>query len=96
MKKTLTDLYFGKLDGLGLAVNEIPGYREVQSKASRIGKKISKHLDKEGQALFFQYSDLQVEMEVLMSQADFIHGFCMGARLMAEVFGKMPETEEAP
>lgn len=93
MKKALKDLYYGKINGLGIPLDKMPRYREAQSQLCQVEKKLQKRLDKEGMSLLSQYSDLEVEMEVLMGQADFIHGFRTGARLMAEVFSEAPEKD---
>lgn len=91
MKKALKDLYYGRIDGLSMPLEKVPQYRKAQHKAAEIAETLKKHLDKEEKRLLMQYSDLHCEMETRMGQADFIHGFRVGARMMAEVFCDLPD-----
>lgn len=93
VKKTLQDLYYGRIDGLEPPVKQIPGYLKARQKVTKSADKLERELNKEQKKLFIEYSDSRTGLEVCMGQADFIHGFRTGARLMAEVFSEAPEKD---
>lgn len=86
MSKTLNDLYHGKLDTLESGAEKIPAYREAARKKEKAREKLEKHLTAKQKEFFNKYSDLRTEEECYMGQADFLHGFRTGVKLMAEVF----------
>lgn len=47
---------------------------------------MEKRLTAKQKEIFNEYSDLRTEEECWMGQADSLHGFRMGVKLMAEVF----------
>lgn len=86
MSKTLNDLYYGNLDTLESGAEKIPEYRKAERKKKRVREELEEQLGAKEKKLFHKYSDLRTQEECYMGQADFLHGFRMGIKLMAEIF----------
>lgn len=84
MSKTLKDLYYGNLALFDHAIPNGSPMRKLSAYLSQCETKLRKQLDEEETALLEDLLKTQQDMDGVTAEENFILGFRLGIRLMAE------------
>ena len=88
MPKTLRDLFLGNFL---LCERSMPNGSPMQRISKRLAQqeeKLAESLDEEGKAQLDAILNTQLEMDSLTAEENFILGFRLGVRIMAECLGE--------
>ena len=84
MRKTLEDLYFGNITPNEQQMLPNSELQKAVDRVVRYENQLTKQLDEDGQSLLTKLIRSQHEIESITALENFILGFRLGARLMAE------------
>ncbi len=94
MKKILSGLFWGDIAPHEADPALSPDCKEAQNEMALLEQQILALLPEEQQqALWDDYLDARTWKTVCEDEQFFIHGFCLGARMMLEVLQYMPDPK---
>ena len=84
MRNTLEDLYYGNItpNAQGMAPNS--ELKRATDRVTRFEKQLIEQLDEAGQAVLAKLIESQQEIDSITALENFILGFRLGSRIMAE------------
>lgn len=84
MRKTLKDFYHGNINPSAQVMTARSGLSRATDQVVRCEQQLTDRLDEVGQALLTELTDSQHEVNSITAQENFILGFRLGARIIAE------------
>ena len=84
MRKTLEDFYYGNITPNVQDMAPNSELRRSMDRVARFEKQLMEHLDEAGQTLLAKLIDSQQEIATITAMENFILGFRLGVRMMAE------------
>lgn len=84
MRRTLEDLYYGNLRPCDQRINADSELRRAVDTISRCEEQLESQLDEAGQKILSEMSDAQQTVDSITTLENFILGFRLGVRMMAE------------
>ncbi len=84
MPETLKALYYGNISPFETPIPAGSPLRKLASKLSKCEAELNDLLDEEGQQLLKDFDSLHQQVASINSEENFIQGFRLGVRLMAE------------
>ncbi len=84
MPETLKALYYGNISPFEAPIPVGSPLRKLASKLAKCEAALNELLDEEGQQLLKDFDDLHQQVTGINSEENFIQGFRLGVRLMAE------------
>ena len=84
MRNTLEDLYYGNITPGKQQVTPDSELRRATDRVARFESQLTERLDKKGEAILAKLIESQDEVESITALENFILGFRLGARIMAE------------
>ena len=87
MSKTLRDLFFGNILPCERSLSNPSPLRRLSKRLAQQEEKLAQELDEDGKVQLSAILDTQLEMDSATAEENFILGFRLGVRLMAECLG---------
>ena len=87
MPKTLSDLFLGNIPLCEHSIPSTSPLRRLSNRLAQQEEKLSETLDEDCKAQLDQILNTQLEMDGVTTEENFILGFRLGVRLMAECLG---------
>ena len=84
MRKTLEDLYYGNITPNVQDMAPNSELRRSMDRVARFEKQLMEQLDEAGQTLLAKLIESQQEIDSITAMENFILGFRLGVRMMAE------------
>ena len=84
MRRTLEDLYFGNITPNEQKMASDSELKKAVDRVTRYESQLTERLDKEGQTILAKLIESKDEIEGITALENFILGFRLGTRLMAE------------
>ena len=84
MRNTLEDLYYGNITPGKQQIVPDSELKRAMDRIARFESQLTERLDKDGQTILAKLMESQDEADSIMSLENFILGFRLGARLVAE------------
>ena len=84
MRKTLEDLYYGSITPNAQDMVPNSELKRAADRVARFEKQLTEQLDEAGQAILAKLTESQQEIDSITALENFILGFRLGARIMAE------------
>ncbi len=84
MPETLKALYYGNISPFEAPIPASSPLRKLASKLAKCEAELNELLDAEGRQLLKDFDDLHQQVTSINSEENFIQGFRLGVRLMAE------------
>ena len=84
MRNTLEDLYYGNITPGAQQAVPNSELKRATDRVARFESQLTEHLDEAGQTILAKLIESQDEIESITALENFILGFRLGARLMAE------------
>ncbi len=84
MPKILKALYYGNISPFEAPIPAGSPLRKLASKLAKCEAELTELLDSEGRQLLKTFDDLHQQVASINSEENFIQGFRLGVRLMAE------------
>ena len=87
MPKTLRDLFLGNILPCERPMPSTSPIKRLSRRLAQQEEKLSETLDEEGKAQLVEILNTQLEMDSATAEENFILGFRLGVRIMAECLG---------
>ena len=84
MRNTLEDLYYGNITPCKQQITPDSELRQASDRVTRFESQLTERLDDAGQTILAKLIESRDEIESITARENFILGFRLGARLMAE------------
>ena len=84
MRKTLVDLYYGNITPNAQDMAPHSELRRATDRVTRFEKQLTERLDETGQTILAKLIESQQEIDSITALENFILGFRLGVRIMAE------------
>ena len=84
MRKTLEDLYYGNITPGAQQITPNSELKQAMDRVARFEGQLTERLDEDGQKVLSKLVESQDEIDSITALENFILGFRLGARLMAE------------
>ena len=84
MRNTLEDLYYGNITPSKQQIVPDSELKRAMDRIARFESQLTERLDEDGQTILAKLMESQDEADSIMALENFILGFRLGARLMAE------------
>ena len=84
MRNTLEDLYYGNITPGAQQIAPNSELKRATDRVARFESQLTERLDKDGQTILAKLVESQDEVESITALENFILGFRLGARLIAE------------
>ena len=84
MRNTLEDLYYGNITPGAQQIVPNSELKRATDRVSRFESQLTERLDEDGKTILTKLFESQDEVESIMARENFILGFRLGVRLMAE------------
>ena len=84
MRNTLEDLYYGNITPGKQQITPDSELKKAADRVTRFESQLTERLDEDGQTILAKLIESQDEVESITALENFILGFRLGARLMAE------------
>ena len=84
MRNTLEDLYYGNITPGAQQIMPDSELKRATDRVARFESQLTERLDEDGKTILTKLFESQDEVESIMARENFILGFRLGARLMAE------------
>lgn len=84
MPETLKALYYGNISPFEAPIPAGSVIRKLASKLAKCEDALAELLDEDGRQLIREFDDLHQQLTSINSEENFIQGFRLGVRLMAE------------
>ena len=84
MRNTLEDLYYGNITPREQQITPNSELKRATDRVTRFESQLTERLDEAGQTILAKLIESQDEIENITALENFILGFRLGARLMAE------------
>ena len=84
MRNTLEDLYYGNITPGAQQMAPNSELKRATDRVARFENQLTERLDKEGETILAKLIESQDEVESITALENFILGFRLGARLLAE------------
>ena len=84
MRNTLEDLYYGNVTPGAQQMTPNSELKRAADRVARFENQLTERLDEDGQTILEKLSESQHEIDSITALENFILGFRLGARLMAE------------
>ena len=84
MRNTLEDLYYGNITPGKQQIVPDSELRRATDRVTRFESQLTERLDEDGQTILAKLIESRDEIESITERENFILGFRLGARLMAE------------
>ena len=84
MRNTLEDLYYGNITPRKQQIMPNSELKRAVDRVTRFESQLTERLDEGGQAILAKLSESRDEIESIIALENFILGFRLGVRLMAE------------
>ena len=84
MRNTLEDLYYGNITPSKQQITPDSELRRAVDRVTRFESQLTEQLNKDGQTILAKLIESRDEIESITARENFILGFRLGARLMAE------------
>ena len=84
MRNTLEDLYYGNITPGAQQIASHSELKRATDRVARFESQLTERLDKDGQTILAKLIESQHEIDSITALENFILGFRLGARLMAE------------
>ena len=84
MRNTLEDLYYGNITPNTQDMAPNSEFRRATDRVARFEKQLTEQLDEAAQAVLSKLIESQQEIDSITALENFILGFRLGARIMAE------------
>ena len=84
MRNTLEDLYYGNITPGVQQITPNSELKRATDRVARFESQLTERLDEDGQAILAKLIESKDEIESITALENFILGFRLGARLMAE------------
>ena len=84
MRNTLEDLYYGNITPGKQQIAPDSELRRAADRATRFESQLTERLNEDGQTILAKLIESRDEIESITARENFILGFRLGARLMAE------------
>ena len=84
MRKTLEDLYYGNITPGAQQITPNSELKRAMDRVARFEGQLTERLDEAGQEILAKLIESKDEIESITALENFILGFRLGARLMAE------------
>ena len=84
MRNTLEDLYYGNITPGTQQIAPNSELKRATDRVARFESQLTERLDEDGQTILAKLIESQDEIESITALENFILGFRLGARLMAE------------
>ena len=84
MRKTLEDLYYGNITPNAQDMAPHSELRRATDRVTRFEKQLTERLDETGQTILAKLIESQQEIDSITALENFILGFRLGVRMMAE------------
>ena len=84
MRNTLEDLYYGNITPGAQQITPNSELKRATDRVTRFESQLTERLDKDGQAILAKLLESQDEADSITALENFILGFRLGVRLMAE------------
>ena len=87
MPKTLSDLFLGNILLCERSIPSSSPLRKLSKRLAQQEEKLAETLDEEGKAQLDAILNTQLEMDSAIAEENFVLGFRLGVRIMAECLG---------
>ena len=84
MRNTLEDLYYGNITPREQQITPNSELNRATDRVARFENQLTERLDEDGQTILAKLAESRDEIESITALENFILGFRLGARLMAE------------
>ena len=84
MRNTLEDLYYGNITPGAQQITPDSELKRAVDRVTRFESQLTERLDEDGQAILAKLIESQHEIDSITALENFILGFRLGVRLMAE------------
>ena len=84
MRNTLEDLYYGNITPGAQQIAPASDLKRATDRATRFESQLTERLDETGQTILAKLIESRDEVESITAQENFIMGFRLGVRMMAE------------
>ena len=84
MRNTLEDLYYGNITPREQQITPNSELKRATDRVARFENQLTERLDEDGQTILAKLAESRDEIESITALENFILGFRLGARLMAE------------
>ena len=84
MRNTLEDLYYGTITPGAQQIAPNSELKKATDRVTRFESQLTEQLDKDGQTILAKLIESRDELESITARENFILGFRLGARLVAE------------
>ena len=84
MRNTLEDLYYGNISPGAQQIAPNSELKRAADRVARFESQLTEHLDEDGQTILAKLIESQHEIDSITALENFILGFRLGTRLMAE------------
>ena len=84
MRNTLEDLYYGNITPREQQITPNSELKRATDRVTRFEGQLTERLDEDGQTILAKLAESRDEIESITALENFILGFRLGARLMAE------------
>ena len=84
MRNTLEDLYYGNITPGAQQITPNSELKRATDRVTRFESQLTERLDKDGQTILAKLIESRDEIDSITALENFILGFRLGARLMAE------------
>ena len=84
MRNTLEDLYYGNITPGVQQITPNSELKRATDRVTRFESQLTERLDEDGKAILAKLIESKDEIESITARENFILGFRLGARLMAE------------
>ena len=91
MPKTLRDLFLGNILPCERSMPSTSPIKRLSKRLAQQEEKLAEGLDEDGKAQLEAILNTQLEMDSATAEENFILGFRLGVRLMAECLGREEE-----
>ncbi len=93
MPETLKALYYGNISPFEAPIPVGSAIRKLASKLAKCEAELTELLDEDGRRLLKDFDDLHQQVASINSEENFIQGFRLGVRLMAECLTELQGGE---
>ena len=84
MRNTLEDLYYGNITPGAQQITPNSELKRATDRVARFEGQLTERLDEDGQTILAKLAESRDEIESITARENFILGFRLGARLVAE------------
>ena len=88
MRETLENFYYGRIRPCEQQMRANVNLLRVSSKIAKCEEQLKERLDETGLAILVEMADAHQEISCVTAEENFILGFRLGARIMAESLGE--------